>query len=145
MVVVVVRDGNGAGRVRRMGYSPLPHMVLSYSIPVPPCMTRKIFLSYPCSLGPRKSSPRLVKLCFLLICLQLLQLFLIKPNSLIKIYLKFQINLSHQIKLVFSKNWIILLKCLTWQFHNKNKKSHNTKSNDSIVYKFVYNKDKRKC
>ena len=26
----------------------------------------------------------------------------------------------------------------------QNKKSHNTKINDSIVYKFVYNKDKKK-
>ena len=27
----------------------------------------------------------------------------------------------HQIKLIFSKNWIILLKWLTRQYHNKNK------------------------
>ena len=45
-----------------------------------------------------------VKLYFLLICLELLQLFLIKPVLLIKIFLKLQINLSHQIKLIFSKN-----------------------------------------
>ena len=101
-------DGGGQGRqqgrrVRRIGSLPLPCMVLSYSIPAPSRMTRKIFLSHPHSLGPRKSSLHLVKLYFLLICLQLLQLFLIKPNSVIKIYLKLQINLSHQIKLIFSK------------------------------------------
>ena len=45
-----------------------------------------------------------VKLYFLLICLELLQLFLIKLVLLIKIFLKLQINLSHQIKLIFCKN-----------------------------------------
>ena len=34
---------------------------------------------------------------------------LIKHVLLIKIYLKIQINLSHQIKLIFSKNWIIFV------------------------------------
>ena len=61
------------------------------------------------------------KLYFLLICPQLLQLFLIKLVLLIKIYLKLQINLFHQIKLIYSKNWIILFKCLTRQYPNKNK------------------------
>ena len=43
--------------------------------------------------------------------------FLINYVSLMKIYLKLQLNLSHQIKLFFSKNWIILSKCLTRQYH----------------------------
>ena len=60
-----------------------------------------------CPLGPRKAMLHFIKLYLLLICLQLLQLFLIKSVSLKKIYLKLQINLSYQIKLIFSKNWII--------------------------------------
>ena len=55
-------------------------------------------------LGPRKAVLHFIKLYLLLICLQLLQLFLIKSVSLKKIYLKLQINLSYQIKLIFSKN-----------------------------------------
>ena len=54
-------------------------------------------------------------------------IFLIKPVSLIKIYLKLQINLSHQIKLIFSKNWIILLKRLTKLSHKKQKTKQNKK------------------
>ena len=49
---VIVRDGNGAGRVRKIGSSPPPHMVFSYPIPVP--------------WGPVKPYP--IKLYFLLIC-----------------------------------------------------------------------------
>ena len=80
-------------------------------------------------LGPCESLPHLVKLYFLLICPQLLQLFSIKPVSLIKIYLKLQINLSHQIKLIFSKNWIILLKFLTKLYHKKTKTKNKTNKN----------------
>ena len=69
-----------------------------------PCMMGKIFLPHPRPLEPHKLLPHFVKLYFLLICQQLLQLFLIKFISLIKIYLKLPINLSHQIKLIFSKN-----------------------------------------
>ena len=58
-------------------------------------------------------------------------IFLIKPVSLIKIYLKLQINLSHQIKLIFSKNWIILLKRLT-KYLTKNKKQ-KTKQNKKFI------------
>ena len=115
------RDGNGAGLVQMMKSSFPSYMVLSYPIPVLPCMTRTIFLPHPRPLGPCKTSPYPIKLYFLLICPQLLQLFLIKHVLLIKIYLKLQINLSHQIILIFSKNLIILLKCLTRQYHNKNK------------------------
>ena len=96
-------------------------MVSSYPIPAPPYMTNKIFLPHPRPFRPCEASPHPIKLYFLLISPQLLQLFLIKPFSLIKIYLRLIINLSHQIKLIFSKNWIVLLKCLTRQYHNKNK------------------------
>ena len=48
--------------------------------------------------------------------------FLIKHVSLIKIYLKLQLNLSYQIKLIFNKNCIILSKCIFNKInHNKNK------------------------
>ena len=87
----------------------------------PPYMTVKIFLLHPRPLESYETPPHPVKLNFLLICPQLLHLFLIKPISLIKIYLKLKINLSYQIKLIFSKNWIILLMCLIIQYHNKNK------------------------
>ena len=116
-----IRDDNGVGQVRSMESFPSPCMILSYPIPALPRMMGKIFLLYPCPLSPYKTLPYLVKLYFLSIYPQLLQLFLIKPVLLIKIYLKLQIILFHQIKLIFSKNWIILLKCLIRQYHNKNK------------------------
>ena len=65
-------------------------------------------------LGPREASTYPVKLYLLLICPQLLHFFLIKPISLIKIYLKLHINLFHQIKLIFSKKWIIFWRKCTF-------------------------------
>ena len=103
-------------------------MVSSYPIPASYYVTNKILLFHPHPFGPCEASPHPVKLYFLLIFPQLLQLFLIKPFSLMKIYLKLIINLSHQIELIFSKNWIGLLKCLTRQYHNNKKKFHNKKS-----------------
>ena len=105
------RDGNGAGRSWRMGFlsSSPPRMVLSCPIPAMSRMTGKTFSSHPRPLGPREAPPHSVKLYFLLICLTIITIFLTKPISLIKIYLKLQLNLSHQIKLIFRKNWIIYL------------------------------------
>ena len=125
--------GMAMGQGGPMMRSSLPsHMILSYLTPslslgalrslAPPCNTL-LLINFPTTITI---------------------FFLIKHISLIKIYLKLQINLSQQIKLIFSKNWLILSKCLTKQYHSKNKKSHNTKINDSIVYKLVSNKDKRK-
>ena len=111
-----------------MGSSPPPHMVLSYPIPVPLRMTEKIVLPYLRFLGPRKASPHRVKLYFLLIYPQLLQLFLIKFVSLIKIYLKLQINLPHQIKLIFSKKLNIIMQVFNKTISQQKQKSHNTKS-----------------
>ena len=73
-----------------------------------------------CPLGPHKAPPHSVKFYFLLIC-PTITTILIKHVSLIKIYLKLQLHLSHKINLIFSKNWIILSKCLTRQYHNKKK------------------------
>ena len=61
-------------------------------------------LSYSCSLGPREVPSYCIKLYFLLICPTTSTIFLMKPISLIKIYLKLQLNLSHQIKSIFRKN-----------------------------------------
>ena len=64
-------------------------------------------LTHPCPLGPHEALPHPVKLYFLLIFPTTSTIFLTKPISLIKIYLKLQLNLSHQIKSIFRKNWII--------------------------------------
>ena len=99
-----IRDDNGAGWGQRMGSSSPPCMVLSCPISAPLRMTRKTFSSHPCPLGPREALPHLVKLYFLLICPTISTIFLMKPISLIKIYLKLQLNLSYQIKSIFRKN-----------------------------------------
>ena len=62
------RDGNGAGRGRKMRSSSPPRMVLSCPIPVPPRITGNTFSPHPRPLGPREAPPRPVKLYFLLIC-----------------------------------------------------------------------------
>ena len=95
------RDGNGAGWVWKMGFSPPPRMVLSYPILTRLRMTGKIFLPHPHPLGPCEAPPHPVKLYFLLIFPS--TIFLMKPISLIKIYLKLRLNLSHQIKSIFRK------------------------------------------
>ena len=92
------------GRGRRMGSSSSPRMVLSYLIPTSPRMTRKTLSPHPRSLGPRETPSHPVKLYFLLICLATSTIFLMKSISLIKIYLKLQLNLSHQIKSIYRKN-----------------------------------------
>ena len=51
-----------------------------------------------------RALPHLVKFYFLLICPTTSTIFLMKPISLIKIYLKLQLNLSHKIKSNFRKN-----------------------------------------
>ena len=66
----VDRDGNGAGRGRRMRSSPPPRMDFSCPIPALPRMTEKIFCPIPAPSGPaktREAPPYTVKLYFLLI------------------------------------------------------------------------------
>ena len=109
------RDGNGAGRGRRMrSFSP-PRMVLSCPIPTQPRMTRNTFSPHSCPLGPHEAPPHPVKIYFLLIFPTTSTIFLMKPISLIKIYLKLQLNLSHQVKSIFRKNLNNISKCLTRQ------------------------------
>ena len=116
-----VRGGNRIKWGQRTKSSPRPCMVffvLPHSCLT--CMTEKIFLPYPCPLGPCEAPTHPVKLYFLLIFLTTITIFLIKYVSLMKIYLTLQLNLSYQIKLFFCKSWIKLFKCLTRQYHRKN-------------------------
>ena len=92
---------------QQMGSSSPPRMVLSYPILAPPHMTGKTFSPQPRPLGSHKAPPNSVKLYFLLIFPTISIIFLMKPILLIKIYLKLQLNLSHQIKSNFRKNRII--------------------------------------
>ena len=105
--VCVYKDGNGAGRgetgPKDGVFAPaLQDFVLPHSRPT--LHDGKNFLAPFLLFRAHEALPYPIKYYFLLICPQLLQLFLIKPISLIKIYLKLKINLSHQIKLIFSKN-----------------------------------------
>ena len=97
------RDGNGAGRGRRMRSSSPPCMVLSCTIPALPRMAGKTFSPHPRPLGPREAPSHSVKLYFLLIYSITSTIFLMKPILLIKIYSKLQLNLSHQIKSFLEK------------------------------------------
>ena len=98
-----IRDGNGVEWGRRMGSSSPPRMVLSCPISALLYMTRKTFSSHPYPLGPYETPLHRIKLYFLLIYPITSTIFLMKPISLIKIYLKLQLNLSHQIKSIFTK------------------------------------------
>ena len=95
---------------------------------------------YPCparfclALSPFRACetlPQPVQLYFLLTCFTTIKFFLMKPVSLIKIYFILQLNLSHQIKLIFSKNFIILSK------KKKKKKSHSLTHNKIKVVSYV--------
>ena len=77
-------------------FIPAPHgFVLPHSRPASPRMTWNIFSPHSRPLGPRKALSYPVKLYFLLICPTISTIFLMKLISLIKIYLKLQLNLSH--------------------------------------------------
>ena len=114
-----------------MGSSSPPRMVLSCPIPVLPNMMGKTFPPHPRPLGPYEAPPYPVKLYFLFIFPTTSTIFLIKLISLIKIYLKLQLNSFHQIKSNFRKKKILnnISKCLTRQSQKKNKKNHNITHN----------------
>ena len=82
------RDGNGTERDQMMESSSPPHMILSYPIPNPSYLMGKTFSPHPRPLGPHKAPPHPVQPYFLLTCPTTNTIFLIKPISLIKIYLK---------------------------------------------------------
>ena len=100
----MVMGVGGGGGGQSMESLSLTRMILFYFIFVPPYMMGKTFLPHPRPLGPHKTPPHPIKLYFLLICPTINTIFLIKPISLIKICLKLQLNLSHQIKSIFRKN-----------------------------------------
>ena len=100
---------------------PTPHGFV-LSIPSPPAWQGKF--SYPILVlwGPAKPHPAPSHKTLLFVNLPTITTIVFNKTCFVnKNNLKLQINLSHQIKLIFSKNWIILLKCLTRQYHNKNK------------------------
>ena len=97
--------GRGEAGPKDGVFIPGPHgFVLPHPRPAPPHITGKTFSSHPHPFGPRETLPHLVKLYFLLICPITSTIFLMKPILLIKIYLKLQLNVSHQIKSIFRKN-----------------------------------------
>ena len=119
-----IRDGNGAGRDKAEGWGLRPCLTwfcLAPSLPYPalPHMMGNTFSPHPHLLGPRETLLHPVKLNFLLICPTTNTIFLMKPISLIKIYLKLQLNLSHQIKSIFRKKLNNISKCLTRQLLKK--------------------------
>ena len=122
-----------------MGSSFPPRMILSSPILTSPRMMRKTFLPHPRPLGPREAPPHPIKLYFLLICPTISTNFLIKPISLIKIYLKLQLNLSHQIKSIFRKKKILnnISKCLTRQSPKKKKNPHSIIHNKIKVENYI--------
>ena len=89
----------------------LPRMILSCPIPTLPRMMEKSFSPHPYPLEPREIPLHPVKLYFLLICLTTSTTFLMKPISLIKIYLKLQLNLYYQIKSIFRKKLNNISEC----------------------------------
>ena len=121
------RDGNGVRQGRRMGSLPPPSIILSYPIPAPPrpAWQEKFSYPFPPFKAPRNLTPPR-KTLHLIDLPTAITIFLIKHVSLIKIYLKLQLNLSYQIKLFFSKNYIILFECIfnkiisqqKWKYHN---------------------------
>ena len=99
--------GMAMGRGKSEGWGLYPRSTWFYFTPSSPHLSphdREIFFPHSRPLGPSENPSYPVKLYYLFIFSLLLQLFLIKKISLIKIYMKLQINLSHQIKLIFSKN-----------------------------------------
>ena len=90
------RDDNGVGwggvGLKDGVFVPTPHgFVLSHPRPASPRMTEKTFSPHPRPLEPREAPPHPVKLYILLICLTTSTIFLMKPISLTKIYLKLQL------------------------------------------------------
>ena len=65
---------------------------------------RKNFLTSSLPLETPRSPVLSSKTLLLLMCSTISTIFLMKPISLIKLYLKLQLNLSHQIKSIFRKN-----------------------------------------
>ena len=96
------RDGNKVGQVRRMGSSSPPCMILSYPISTP--HDEENFLASWGPLGAPQSSTPPHKTLLLVNLPTTIAIVFNKTCFVNKNYLKLKINLSHQIKLIFSKN-----------------------------------------
>ena len=107
--------GMAIGRGGAEGWGLHPRPAWFYLAPSLPRLVwwGKLSHPIPTSWGPAKPHPYPVKLYILLICLTTSTIFLMKPISLIKIYLKLQLNLSHQIKSLFRKKLNNISKHLT--------------------------------
>ena len=81
----------GWGEAEGWVFVPAPH---GFVLPIsaPPRMMGKTFSPHPHPLGPHETLPYPIKLYFLLICPTANKIFLMKNISLIKIYLKLQLN-----------------------------------------------------
>ena len=124
-IMVMVRMAMGWDRTKGWGLYPL-----SYPIPTLPRIMGKIFLPH-ASLSPRALwSPAPPRKTLLFVNFShnynIYIYILMKPISLIKIYLKLQLNLSHKIKLIFSKNWIqVFNKTILQQKEKSHSITHN--------------------
>ena len=98
----------GRGKVEGWGFHLRPAWFYFTSSPPRSAWRWKLSHPIPAPWGLAKPQlPHPIKLYFLLICPATSIIFLMKSISLIKIYLKLWLNLSHQIKSIFRKNWII--------------------------------------
>ena len=84
----IIRVGMAMGQGQRMRSSSPPRMVLFCPILTLSRLTAKTFSPHPRPLEPREALPHPVKLYFLLTYPTTNTIFLMKPISLIKIYLK---------------------------------------------------------
>ena len=85
----------GRGGAEGWGLRPRPAWFCLATSPPRPAWRGILSHPNPAPWGPHEPPPHLVKLYFLLICPTTSTIFLMKPISLIKIYLKLQLNLSH--------------------------------------------------
>ena len=104
----------------------LPHprptwFCLVPSPPWPAPHDEKNFLALSSSFGAPRIPVPLRKTLLLVDFPTTITIFFNKTWFINKNILKITNKFIHQIKLIFSKNWIILSKCFTRQYHNKNK------------------------
>ena len=121
-------DGNRVGQNQRMVFI----LCLIPSLPYPAYWEKFSCPMHHCPLEPCEALSHLVKPYFLLIFpttiayIYIYIFFLMKPISLIKIYLKLELNLSHKIKLIFSKNWVqVFNKTISQQKEKSHSITHN--------------------
>ena len=128
------RDGNGVGVVEGWDLCSCPTWFCLAPFSSHLVWHEKISCPIPAHWGlmkPRPTSPR--KTLLFINFPHKYYNFLIKHVSLIKIYLKLQLNLSYQIKLFFSKNYIILFKCIFNKIISQQQQQQQKKKIQSIT------------